>query len=125
MKTITSDIKAKIFAQYLGCKMLHNSATRPEHIYEINYSDDYSKYELLLKPLSEISDEDLDIISEILGVIYPKNFVNSIIENSNYAVNSTLCINTIQYLQSKGYALPYLDYSVDDLVELGVYKLTQ
>ena len=32
-------------------------------------------------------------------------------------------LNCTQYLQSKGYALPYLDYSVEDLVELGVYKL--
>ncbi len=34
-----------------------------------------------------------------------------------------LNIRVYQYLQSKGYALPYMEYSVDDLVELGVYKL--
>lgn len=38
---------------------------------------------------------------------------------SSYSLN----IYQYQYLQSKGYALPYMDYSVEDLVQLGIYKL--
>jgi hypothetical protein len=36
-----------------------------------------------------------------------------------------LSIQSFQYLQSQGYALPYMEYSVDELVDAGIYKLIQ
>lgn len=40
-----------------------------------------------------------------------------------YSESSEVSLHCYQYLQSKGYALPYLEYSVDDLVKAGIYQL--
>lgn len=47
---------------------------------------------------------------------------NSAQDGSN-GNNSEVSLHCYQYLQSKGYALPYMQYSVDDLVEAKIYKL--
>jgi hypothetical protein len=127
MKKITNEIKAKIFAPYVGAANVFNE-NGIKYILEYSILDEWNRSffkrsYIELTPLSDISDEDLNHLSEILGVIYPENFVNSIVENSSYGANPTNCIGAIDYLRSKGYALPYMDYSISYLVENGIIKL--
>lgn len=55
------------------------------------------------------------------GQIFPN--YNDKIRTTNEHKESLMIIYVYQYLQSKGYALPYMNYSVDELVENGVIKL--
>lgn len=53
-------------------------------------------------------------------------FVIEHIRSNGAGIENTECPNALSaydYLRSKGYALPYLNWSVDDLVEQGIFKL--
>lgn len=130
MKTITKTVKAKYFAQYYN---------------EMYESDGYS-YRLTgerldnilcgemgilhLNSLEQISDEDkkeLDLIEDVSDpyqdgyLSYGKTWEDLHYNNGSFHRN--LSVKSFQYLQSKGYALPYMEYSVDDLIKLNVIKL--
>lgn len=81
---------------------------------------------LLLTPLSEISCEDS------IDVAYLNGHRQSMSENgkddiTNFLAGDDWCIGwkVYQYLQSKGYALPYMDLSVEQLIEYGWLKLQE
>lgn len=93
---------------------------------------------LLLTPIENISNEDaieaiqmnmpvkyneLEIISKHNNDIHYSFKPNRGGRISGFLDCNELVFNVYQFLQSKGYALPYMDYSVEELVELGVYKL--
>ncbi len=97
---------------------------------------------LILKPLSAITHEDAielakihwkdSIIEPSNILILPKGSDLTIIEYKKAEYDSDYLwlenrmekkLYIFQYLQSKGYALPYLNYSVEELVEAGVYLL--
>lgn len=81
-------------------------------------------FKLQLKELSNITQDDLNEIAEIIVAIYPENFIESLIyKDKPYGINPNKAIRAYQYLQSKGYAMPYINYTVEDLVELGIYTL--
>lgn len=103
-----------------------------------------------LKPLSEITDEDAIEIAtysmkwrkglEVLKIKrYPDSisidfrYIDDKVNNDDgfsYSGNGfglsaySLNIYQFQYLQSRGYALPYLNHSVETLVELKIIKLS-
>ena len=94
------------------------------------------KGKLLLKPLSLINDDDAFEIGKIIEIdrdnndFSHKTAITAI--GRQFAKGMLICdfirfvpitIKIYQFIASKGYALPYLDYSVEDLVELGVFKL--
>lgn len=138
---ITKEVKAKIFSLYYGQSVLRwhqwidstpNSFVDMRTPMRLELSVGNGWY-ILLKPLSEISDEDAIQVSEILygsvtratSIRNTKIIIDCICDgfiDDEYKMSDF--IHIIQLLQSKGYALPYFDYSVNDLVELGVYKLT-
>lgn len=134
---ITPEQKAKVFAQYLGhkCTTPHGWTTvdcvcidginltheDPIYFYEFNTK-------LLLRPLSAITDEDAIEVGKIqfydCSLEEAKKWLNR--NSTNYSFsNGHLNLYIYQYLQSKGYALPYLQYSVEDLVKAGIYQLTE
>lgn len=141
MKTITEKIKAKIFAQYYYCQVLGKYIDSDE-LDPIEIMNTRLVDYIELNPLSNITDEDaievyklthIDRFDKFNKSINVVNKINETIEflikstksadKSGYLVlteNHAYPIKAYQCLQSKGYAL---DYSVDDLVELGVYKL--
>jgi hypothetical protein len=62
---------------------------------------------LLLKPVSKITDADREYCISIGRSHSCQNFQQ----------------NQVDYLRSKGYALPFMEYSVEDLVSFGWVKL--
>lgn len=148
----TLENKAKFFAQYWGQEVLianpHVNQKNPfkcEQPY-IYHNTDIAWLELT--PLSHISDEDViqgimitynktyEDLGEILEVKHYDTFSSITTTragenfktfrsfhhwNGNRKIGSMEC----DYLRSKGYALPWMDLSVEDLVEYGWVKLKE
>lgn len=150
MKTITPEIKARVFAPYMGVEFecisknlkldnkifqgicLNNKKQYALCLFteKMNFIDfyDINEWIPLLTPLEKISYNDaaeVDRIEEWNGIKTEHLSQVKIMIYNGIIHNRGLKINSYQYIQSKGYALPYMDYSVEDLVELGVYKLKQ
>lgn len=98
------------------------------------YQDNFKKSCLQLKPLSQISDEDLlkcyHLHSSSIGYDYTMDFapvdemVNHWMEhggNKDIQKNSL----TVDYLRSKGHALPWMGLSVEEMVNVGWIKLIE
>lgn len=124
----TLENKAKFFAQYFGqqvCYVNGSYLTAAGNVTETTLRVP-SLYVLLLTPLSKITDEDAIEVSKYecwnyeedpttSNIQSAKNCIVNCIEYKRGATN----IGTYQYLQSKGYALPFHNLSVDDLVKYG------
>jgi hypothetical protein len=150
---MNNKIKSKIFASYIGAKVelcqsrfSEDSEDRVFTLFGVTKDDwfmveesklvyhfnDSNNDSLLLTSLLNVSDEDAIKCAELGGFV---NFSNVGFTNNGYwvgwnEINKNKFINyidltlpEIDFLRSKGYALPYMDYSVEDLVKEGVYKL--
>lgn len=118
-------IKARFFAQYWGQPVL-----RFQHIVSISYdinpskmsADEYSHLLedgfLKLKPLSKITDEDALKCWKNDSYVASKDDVK-IVDRLFLEMTAVNC----DYLRSKGYAVQFMDYSVDDLVSFGWLQL--
>lgn len=146
-------IKSKIFASYIGSKVelcqsrfIQDEQDRVFTLFGVTKDNyfiveetklvyhfkDSNNDSLLLNKLSNITDEDAIKCAELRGFV---NFSNVEFTDRGYwirwnEINKNKFINyidltlpEIDFLRSKGYALPYMDYSVEDLVKEGVYKL--
>lgn len=129
--------KAKFFAQYWGQKLLAVTVNEDELCQKIGNSY-MGKYHvemchIKLKPLSSITDEELIIVSAIEGdkytedhIIRGRTIIKTFAEYSDCTdslKNTNQLIQLIDYLRSKGYALPYMGLSVEKLQEYGWIKL--
>lgn len=125
------DDKAKFFAQYWGQKV--QKYLERKDIWKINegfHARIHESY-LELTPLSEITDEHAIDVADILegfGVwVGAVEYINVGIkyiegcENHMSGAHSKI----VDYLRSKGYALPWLNYSVEKQIELGWIKLKE
>ena len=126
-----TDVKCRFFAQYWGQKVMKKNIKGLENFYSepdgfIRSMTIDSNLFLELKPLSKITKKDLEKIG--FGNIGNKK-VTFNFQNYNYCWSSscgmygTLILKHIDYLRSKGYALPYMEYSVEDLVSFGWVRL--
>ena len=140
----TLENKAKFFAQYWGQHVLYFSSDFLRKIDNLTLdsieNDDY----LELKPLSQVSDEDaielmrlkieskgvfdiktIEIENKTLdGYTFIVKYKNWDDERVGFVFNGhTNPLSFYDYLRSKGYALPWMDLSVEDLVEYGWVKL--
>lgn len=137
----TLENKAKFFAQYWG----QNVLTRPhcggkKWILgdEVSIQSALSKqgydyqYFLELKPLSSITDEDLEKISfnfpegtkDIEFDFLPDNYKFHWKAKKGIKVKEGfLALKDFDYLRSKGYALPWLGLSVEKQIAYGWVKL--
>jgi hypothetical protein len=102
---------------------------------------------LLLNSLRNITDEDALAVAELEGLamakITDRNDYKIALTDDSYTLVITYesaeivifknkqlyspgcLLGSYQFLQSRGYALPYMRYSIKELVELGIYKLKQ
>lgn len=77
----------------------------------------FSKYDMLeLKPLSSISDKDAELICKHHRVVS---------SDDKWSVNSMITLDgySTDYLRSRGYALPWMGLSVEELESAGWIKL--
>lgn len=127
----------RFFALYWSQKVFVNPILSTEPVaniygFDIPDPDDFEHEFLELKPLSSISDEELNRIEfggaldQITVEFFPDNY------NNHWVVKDVdglevgagyLCCKDFDYLRSRGYALPYMGVSPDTLVEWGWVKL--
>lgn len=124
---INNESKAKFFAQYMFQHILmwHDKSI----LYAVDGSDlaivstKKTDYFLLLKPLSSITDEDVIESGNLSAWISTVN--EDISDYKDYVIVSGIKETKVyQYLQSKGYALPWMGLSVEEMVQAGWIKLT-
>lgn len=126
------DLKARYFGLYIGQKVFSSDSSNGE-VYKLNKA--YTDFGfLLLRSISSLTDEEAIEVARIaypdykttdpelasLGLSIRRDF------KSNLGAGSTTwgkCIQIYQYLQSIGIALPYLNYSVENLTKLGIIKI--
>ena len=128
---ITNDIKAKVFAQYLGqkarltgnvtlstlrgvlindhkhwCVWLTGKTQSSEESKGLSYAIEDCK--LILKPLSEITDEDaIEVCKLQWGNHYTENkLINALLSSVRSIEPQAYFANAYQFLQSRGYDLP-------------------
>ena len=122
----TKENRQRFFALYIDQKNI--LIDKEEKVNRFNVSKFYNwhneKFFLMLKPVCLISKEDAIEIAKIYGNDEADTFENMV----NFAKliirrNNSLVSEAVDYLRSKGYALPYIGISVDKLIEYGWIKL--
>ena len=162
--------KQKLASLYFGQKIINHPEYNNDYLVYINnitlgWLTDESEYRLILKSLSEITDEDVIHIARVCHQVPNSNFEikrqDDIIHATNIdnvGIERHICINfkyatincnmripddndklinykvniaeihmnasrvvgyiqSVDYLRSKGYALPYNDLSIDELIK--------
>lgn len=104
----TLENKARFFAQYWGQYVLYFSSDFLRKIDNLTLDSVENDDFLELKPLSHITDED----AINLGYGYASHLKSNLDRN-------------IDQLRNLGFAVPWMDLSVEDLVEYGWVKLKE
>ncbi|HWY09701.1 MAG TPA: hypothetical protein VN026_00175 [Bacteroidia bacterium] len=135
---ISNELKAKVFAQYLGQTFKSNGRKYKMTVTETTNTHEKSLFfatdnvcELILKPLSTITDEDAIEASSIIGGASHLSKESQIAQLKelfslpSFFVNQTNIsgykwLQCIQYLQSKGYDLPHFLLGGKTLQEAGL-----
>lgn len=119
-------VKCRFFAQYFGVRVFQNELNKQynyvNYSYPLTIEKDFNKgiIEFLeLKPLSKITDEDA--ISMYRGLERNYESANQFLED--YKSIGFLEQSEVDFLRSKGYAVPFMGYSVDELVKIGWVQL--
>ena len=120
----TLENKAKFFAQYYNQYVLYFTQSflrKVDHLILSHVED--SDY-LELKPLSSITDED----AEFIGLDTHYNKTESVYKNAEDFLIITDYFGFLtqfesDYLRSKGYAVPFMGLSVEELESFGWIKL--
>lgn len=128
----TLENKEKFFAQYWGQRILRYSFWREDvESRDCKFEEAVKNHYILLKPLSSITDEDAVEVAKIFNqhkikAHYSDDSLKAYLikEGKQFAFRCEHYVVIYQYLQSKGYALPFMGLSVEQLVEYGWVKLT-
>ena len=116
---VQTDVKCRFFAQYWGTKTMYVGGVGLVEVGKGGWNLKHPDFFLQLKPLSKITDEDA--ISMYRGL--ERNYESSNQFLEDYKSIGFLEQSEVDFLRSKGYAVPYMEYSVDELVKIGWVKL--
>lgn len=118
-----SSVKSRFFAQYWNQEVgLQYEGGGSGFTYSINEGTlndlEIRNDKLVLKSLSKITNEDAEEIQRITGAnhLAKQPLIYACLKKSD-------AIPVIDYLRSKGYAVPFMEYSVDDLISFGWVQL--
>jgi hypothetical protein len=113
-------VKCRFFAQYWGTKTMYVGGVGLVEVGNGGWNLKHPDFFLQLKPLSILSDEDYHIIAELYVKPIFRNKENYIDEATQFTIFK---VEEIDFLRSKGYAVPFMEYSVDDLISFGWVQL--
>ena len=116
---VQTDVKCRFFAQYWGTKTMYVGGVGLVEVGKGGWNLKHPDFFLQLKPLSKITDEDA--ISMYRGLERNYESANQFLED--YKSIGFLEQSEVDFLRSKGYAVPYMEYSVDELVKIGWVRL--
>jgi hypothetical protein len=125
---INNQSKVKLFALYWGQKIIRDNTT--DKFFPVdgaNISFELEDAWLQLKPLSAISDEDAIKVGRLNPVMDNDLLVGKSICHwlDKRGTNRDITFEAVDYLRSKGYALPWMGLSVEEMVEAGWIKLIE
>ena len=116
-------VKCRFFAQYLGQEVLrwHQwvETTQNSKVDLSIPAIEKKGWFIKLKPVSKITDEDA--ISMYRGLEINYESANQFLED--YKSIGFLEQSEVDFLRSKGYVVPFMNYSVEDLVSFGWVQL--
>lgn len=147
--SINNQVRAKIVMQYIGQKLYWNdnryfgilkSVTGDYKYYLVDCSLTLGLQHVGInigcvevKRLGEISNEDAIELASLFEPTFCNTYnvdIGRSIANQfkfNNKCSSIMTFNKVvessDFLRSKGYAMPYGEYSVEDLIQAGIYKL--
>jgi len=116
-------VKSRFFAQYWGTKTLYVGGVGKVEVGKGGWNLKHPDFFLQLKPISKITDEDAEHIMQTEAFIdgfLSDDFLEFLIDLKKGRCNK---FEVVDYLRSKGYALPFMEYSVDDLISFGWVQL--
>ena len=116
---VQTDVKCRFFAQYWGTKTMYVGGVGLVEVGKGGWNLKHPDFFLQLKPLSKITDEDA--ISMYRGLERNYESANQFLED--YKSIGFLEQGEVDFLRSNGYAVPFMNYSVDDLVSFGWVRL--
>jgi hypothetical protein len=148
---IPQGVKERIFALYWRQPIAQDSKYEESPLCEVNqpFIGCCNFYHLVLKPLSSITDEDaieylkfskqwepdfeLYRIRRDYGINSPDIKVRRLYREKELKINEDGYwywnyfpdLKYCDFFRSKGYALPYMNYSIDELVNEGVFKIIE
>lgn len=126
------NFKERYFAQYWGQEVAFaRSANKGLIKTFIRESTPFSCIEFIeLTPLSAITDEHaIEVASSLEPIAFRKRQTAVrwakmyLKDNSTLTVTINTAVKIVDYLRSKGYALPYGGKSVEELIKLGYLKI--
>lgn len=125
---LTKELKAKFFALYWRQNVLTDGIERYTVCSTWNFK--HPGFYLLLKPLSQISDDDVIEVVKIIG--YDDRLKFSQVEEIKewfidrfgigYIKHKWDCLNAFDFLRSRGYAIPFMGISVEEMIKSGWIK---
>lgn len=133
--TPTPELKARYFGNHIGQDIFHmrpfkgksDSRFLEGKIIDIVKAGRFLKSYIELRPLSLITDKEAIHIVKLIHIDVPdqyaKDFLRGYFYDLKHGLNTKYNIEVIDYLRSIGIALPFMGYSVEELVELGWCKL--
>lgn len=122
-----TDVKCRFFAQYWGTKTMYVGGVGLVEIGKGGWNLKHPDLFLELKSISNLSGNDAIKVSEIWGSkVHSKILGNIITIRIGTKAESEVrnSIGVIDFLRSKGYALPFMEYSVDDLISFGWVRIS-
>lgn len=128
MKTeISSENKAKFFGLYIEQDVLHGQwGVNGNLIDLIGTKETYGKYWIELAHIYSITEEHVIEAAKIMKCEHhldQKNIQEGIYEIKVAIKYDSLTWLCVEYLRSKGYALPWMGLTVEEMVEAGWIKL--
>ena len=130
-----SGVKCRFFVQYWGVKCMNVGSVELVKVGNCGWNLKHPDFFLELKPISKLSDEDAINFFDIqfnethkdkpneFKIERGKEWANSI-NSERFGLIPANFLHGIDFLRSKGYAINFMEYSVEKLVELGWVRLS-
>lgn len=116
-------VKSRFFAQYWGTKTLYVGGLGKVEVGNGGWNLKHPDFFLQLKPLSKITDKDAEHIMQLEAFIdgfLSDDFLEFLIDLKKGHCNK---FEVVDFLRSKGYAVPFMEYSIEDLISFGWVRL--
>ncbi|NCT09170.1 MAG: hypothetical protein GW772_03695 [Flavobacteriia bacterium] len=122
------ELRTQFFVHYWGQKLLQVTSTQIVEVGQ-HWNLKHPNFKLKLKPLSTLKDHEALIVGQIenfeskkpIDLISSEDFILLMVDLKHGSCHK---FHVVDYLRSKGYALPFMQYSVKDLVEMGWVELS-
>jgi hypothetical protein len=107
--------KQQFFTQYWGQKVFYFEGVERNYIVN-TFSIEYTRTYLLLRELKNITPEDAIELCNLIGMFSEENLIAALISGDRYVKDFKDVQKAVDFLRSKGYALPWRQYSVQELI---------